>query len=258
MGTVARSLRIIAGIAAALAIALQPAMVLASSDTANCSEYGYVHRAIGYQSALWSGHRYGVRVTFPNEGLHLCTNPRPGEGSTSVVWVAIQGPPSPNDIVQVGYGKCYPSGMDNCNSQTADHEWYAFGYDNCGGVGLAPKAHWQTSVPNGGVYTVMEDSSHGFWVETPQFALYLGPANNICWTNDSVSVAAESFDYGDALGGPQVYPVVVGQEQFRTSPTGAWMTLPSQCNFSSKDGGTLESIFHCYVNGSSINLYTAR
>jgi hypothetical protein len=257
----------IAALAFAVVLAAQPVSALAAGDTANCSEYGFVHRHMGYLSDAWSGHRYGVRAYFGAIPLDLCTNPRAGEGSTSVVWPAIQGPltnPShPFNIVQIGFGRCYPVGgpSGNCSSadRTADHDFWAYGYDNdspgCndGRLPLAPTGHWEVGL-SGGTYSVTEAANKSFVLSASQVTVYL----STCWTNNTVAISTESWDYGDALGGTATQALVSTLEQFQTTAGGAWLNLPYGCNARQRDGGTLESVFHCFVNGSSINLYTSR
>ncbi len=190
-------------------------------------------------------------------------------GDTSVAWVAIQGPASlVGNIVQVGFGKCYPiTQAGNCNSLTSDHDFYAYGRDpsspGCSGYSpIYPIGHWDTHWGGGGVYSVREFSAKDFWIDAPSWSLYLS-SGTICWTNATVAVTTESWDYGDALGGESTDRLVVNQAQFKITPNENWRSLPVSCN--ARQGidanghpFALEQIFKCAGGSGYIALYTDR
>ena len=250
----------------ALALVTQPALVF-GSHTANCSEYDYVHRWVGYLSDNWVDHRYGVKATFTGVPLELCSSPRPGEGSASVAWVAIQGKdPGCCSIVQIGLGRCYPTTSNTCTSDTrfTNRDFWAYGYDRnspgCSGMpaSLQPSGWWWANSSGGYPYSVTEDTSGNFDLVAHYGSVGL-PSSEICWSNDTVAVSTESWDYGDALGHTSALPLNVSQERFKTSASGAWLVLPSLCNLRAKEsGGDPGSVFHCAVNGASLDIWTAR
>ena len=209
-----------------------------------------------------------MKADLAQKVLARCTNPRAGEGSTSVVWVAIQGPPSnAGNIVQIGYGTCYPTqGAGNCPGTLSNHDFYAYGRDpntpGCAGTSVIyPTGHWLSSF-DGGTYSVEEDANHDFTLATTNTTVFLAHSFS-CWTNQTVAVSTESWDYGDALGMTQPFPLPISLERFKTTPNEAWRVLPSLCNARRAVDQygvpfALESVFHCFVYGPTINLYTAR
>ena len=99
-----------------------------------------------------------------------------------------------------------------------------------------------------------QQAARDIWIETNHIAAHLS-TSTICWTNQSVAVATESWDYGDALGGEVAYRLVVQQGQYQSSAGGTWQTLPMSCNYRSP---FLESIFKCAMGTGYISLYTER
>lgn len=226
--------RRIGSLLVAMVVAVLPASPAFAINTANCSEYGFVNHAVGYVSDRWANNRYGVRATFDNQGLDLCTNPRAGEGSASTAWVAIQGPPSsPNyNIVQMGHGACRPIAGGGCNSTMQDG--YAYGRSSaapgCSGwSNKAPTGVWLGSHSPGGLYSVVEDANHNYSLSSTNHGVWIQTAS-ICWTNDTVATFVETHDYGDSLGGVAANNFNFSNRQFKTSAAGAWLTLPTQCN----------------------------
>lgn len=244
------------GAAFALVLATQPSLVLANHQ-ANCSEYGFVGRRMGYLSDRWSAHRYGVKANFDFQNLDLCLNPRAGEGSASTAWVAIQGPPSAFNIVQMGMGRCRHG--TGCNPNVMQ-DVYAYGRDSsspgCGGwASLAPTGHWLGAWSSGGTYSVEEDAAGKFTLNSAAFTVVI-QTTSICWTNDTVAVFTETHDFGDAMGGSPGNHFVVSVERFKTQPGGGWLVLPSLCN--ARNPANLPAVFKCAVNGATIEMWTER
>lgn len=244
-------------IVASFVLSLLPSSAALASHTANCSEYGYVNRQMGYLSDAWSNHRYGVRATFENQGLALCTNPRAGEGSASTAWVAIQGP-GIYDIVQMGHGRCRPIAGGGCNSNMQDG--YAWGRTSsspgCSGfTSRAPTGSWLGGYSGGGVFSVVEEADHDYVLNSPDFGVWIQNAS-ICWTNLEVAIFVESHDFGDALGGEAANTFRFTSKQFKTSAAGAWMALPNKCNARSPG---LAGVFKCDATADgSLRTWTDR
>lgn len=238
------------------AMSFLPNAAALANHQANCSDYGYVSRTNGYISDSWSNHRFGVRGTLEGQGLGLCLNPRPGEGSSSQIWVAIQGPPHPYNIVQVGHGKCRPIAGHGCNSSMQDG--YAWGRHSsapgCAGfASKVPTPSWLGTWSVGGRYSVVEQANGTFVLTTPN-GTTISIINSICWTNDSVATFGENWDWGDPIGGNTNNPFDISNRQFRTEPGGAWMALPTKCN----GGNAPNPPFKCAAANGVLSLWTAR
>lgn len=243
-----------------LTLTFAPATARAAS-TGACSDYGYNNRLYGYLTDSWSGHRWGMRGRLDSQTLYQCTSPRAGEGSASTVWLAVQGPEGAYaaNIVQIGLGVCRSPSIA-CPSYTSD--FYAWGVDpttpGCSGWALVPPTPHFLSTNSGGYeYTV---SYHdGAYHLTTGFGAHVDVGSaQICWTPPTTTAGvAETWDYGDQMGGTSTDPFVMSAIQFQTSINGSWINLPTSCNH--KNPTTLESIFHCYVPGSSqLAWYTYR
>jgi hypothetical protein len=257
---VAKWSRLSIAIAVAAFLAFQPTVVLASHQ-ANCSEYSFIPHQNGYVSDSWINHRYGVRANFDDQGLDLCLNPRPGEGSASTAWVAIQGPPVPlgveyGNIVQVGHGRCRPIAGGGCNGNMQDGwAWGRWsGSSGCAGMSnKAPTGVWFGVWSGGGTYSVVEDGDNDITATTPSVQATIF---NICWANQTVAVFGETHDFGDALGGFPANHFQFTFKQFKTSAAGGWMTLPNACNarFQAPDPP-----FECLANpNGALELWTNR
>lgn len=243
-------------VAIASAVSLLPNATALANHQANCSDFGFVSRTYGYLSDSWANHRYGVRGTFENQGHNLCLNPRPGEGSSSTIWVAIQGPPHPYNIVQMGHGKCRPIAGGGCNENMQDG--YAWGRHSsapgCSGFASKPPTGvWLGVWSGGGVYTVIEQGDHDYVLTGPSTQTTIGNAS-ICWTNDSVATFGENHDWGDPIGGSAGNHFRISNRQFRTEAGGAWMALPTQCN----GGNAPDPPFRCANENGALALWTAR
>lgn len=264
-----RHLQVLSAFLFAFALSSQVTPALAN-HTAQCQELGIVGRHHGYASTPWSAHRYGVKARIGGAILDLCTQPRAGEGSSSVAWVAIEGPPYCCNTVQVGYGNCYGpiTTNDTCVKwDVGNRDFYAWGRDanspGCAGYSTRrPTGQWTSVFSAGNDYSVEEDANGLFTLRSQNATTFIG-TNLICWTNQYVTVSVESWDYGDALGGSAANHLVFSLERFKTSPNGAWDILPSLC------GGSVPaykgpsnpdtSIFHCaVVNANSLHFHTAR
>ena len=252
--------RVAAGIFAALAIFSAPGLAFAG-DIANCSEYGYVNRQIGYATGSWSNHRFGNRAILENLALHLCSAPRPGEGSGSFALVNIEGPSTirPYNTVQVGIGQCIGSGQ---GCLLGMHDLWSYGLDSsapgCAGwQTVVPTPHFEFSYSGGWTYVVKQTAVHTFdlYACSGAFEVVLDE----CWTNQYATTFNESWDYGDALGGSSSNLFDYTVMQFQTSLNGAWIPLSSSCNVRLKENGTLESVFYCGPAGqSAISTWTNR
>jgi hypothetical protein len=246
-------------------LASQATPVLAN-HTAQCQEWGIVNRHVGYASTSWPAHRYGVKARIGGASLGLCTQPRVGEGSSSVGWVAIEGPPYCCNIVQIGYGTCYGWINETCEKADASlqRDFYAWGRDGatpgCSGFStLEPTGHWYSVFSADNDYSVEEDASGLFTLRSLNATTFIG-TNLICWTNQYVTVSAESWDYGDAIGGTVANHLVFSLERFKTTPNEAWRVLPSLCSPGYKGPSQPPTgIFHCdVVNSNSLHMYTSR
>lgn len=220
--------RLLAIIAATI-VSLLPNAAAYASHQANCSEYGVPIHWNGYVSSSWSNHRWAVKGTLEDQGFDLCLNPRVGEGSDSTAWVAIQGP-GPFDILQSGAGKCRPATGDGCDSTMRDG--YAGGRTQtspgCSGyMSRLPEGTWFNSWSGGGGYSVTYTAAENWRFGTPTHEAFLFDSA-ACWTNTAVSVFGETHDYG--VGGSPADHFNISNRQFKTSPTGSWITLPDQCN----------------------------
>ena len=255
--TMPRVPRRLIAVAMSLVVSLLPTSVAWANHTANCSEYGFVTHQNGYVTERWSNHRYGIRATFEAQGLDLCLNPRAGEGSASTAWVAIQGPPSPYDIVQMGHGRCRPVGGGGCNSIMQDG--YAWGRTStspgCAGYSnRAPTATWLGAWSAGGAYTILEEADHDYVLNSTKFGVTISSAS-ICWTNDTGAIFVETHDYGDALGGDSTNTFNFTNKQFMTAPGGAWINLGDWCNARVNAG---DPPFKCQGLNGATRYWTSR
>ena len=257
----ARERGVLAGLLS-LVLTLLPNSAALASHQDNCSEYGFVNHQNGYISDSWSNHRYGIRAQFQAEGLALCLNPRAGEGSASTGWVAIQGPPVPigvdyGNIVQFGHGACRPIAGGGCNSAMQDGYAYGrwSGSAGCSGyTNKAPTGVWLGGWSNGGTYSVNEEADHDFQLSSPSFGVTIQNAA-ICWTNQYVTVFAETHDYGDALGGSSTNTHDFTAKNFRTTPGGTWLVLPNACN---ARGNAADPPFKCSAQNGALKIWTDR
>ena len=246
----------------ALVLALEPAITLAN-HTAVCSDYGFVKRFHGRVSDPWSDHRYGVRAYFSNLTFEQCTQPRPGEASSSVAWVGIQGPTNATmdkNIVQALVGRC----RHDTGCTGALLEGYSYGRDQdspgCAGIpDVAPTGHWLGPSVGNGLFSVVENANNTFTIDTPNTYVTL-TSGTICWYNQYVAQVGETWDFGDAMGGTTALHFTFSDQELRTTPGGAWVPFGGYCttHYVTTPLTPLESVFKCTGNGGSMDLWTAR
>ena len=235
-------------------LSLLPSFVIAS-DYASCSESGYKYRFRGYATSSWSGHRWGIRSVLDYQGLHQCSSPRTGEGSSSLAWVGLEGPEGPqgNNVVQLGIGVCR-SPTTACSTVTRD--WWAWGREDCPGLAdRIPTVTFLSTLSGGTSYSV---SLHdGAYHLTTGSGVHIDVGTGqVCWSPVDATATTESWDFGDALGGSTVNRMDFGSLAFQTTESGAWQSLsPSSCNIQAP-----EAVFKCVGlgTGHEIQVWTDR
>lgn len=202
---------------AALMVGLFPGNALAA-DTATCSEIQVVNRHSGIYVG---GAKQGTRANLEGQTLNYCLN---SGGSSdwiraSMAWVNVQGQP-PNDIVQIGVGKCTDStGFAQCNGQMS-YLW-GWGRGSCGLLkfpSVVRLGAWAGTTQD---YFVTHGTSYwrGYIAGTVRGEV----ANSeICWTPQSSTWFAETWDYGDALGGSAGNKYAITSMRMQNTQNGTW------------------------------------
>lgn len=229
-----------------------------ASGTANCSEFLQDSRWLGEQAST-TAQRHGAKATFEDWYLQQCTNPGLLEFSASEVWsnvVPTDG--SFNDIIQIGAANCR---APNC--QGGMGYYYAYGVTHT----TPGCSTFQDKSPNNNYLASWTAANHVYnvWHASNYWNLYVDstrfrqvPESAICWTPRSSVWFAESWDYGDQLGGTYTDHLTVSGAQYTTTEGGSWVNTsfnPSgQCNYVPTNVP-----FNCDVTGAqSFDMWTDR
>jgi len=167
-----------------------------------------------------------------------------------------------NDIIQVGIIKCIDGGNPQCDGST--DQFVAWGRSNtvsgCGTlsnvrpvpakVGDFPGGSWK--------YTVFRNAQQWFFQINGQ---NVGPnpsLASICWAKKWAVWSGESWDRGDAIGGPVDNPFNISQAIYEATVGGVW----SNANWGSGNVCNLAPTLARYKcdapTGTSLNLWTVQ
>jgi len=245
----------LAVVAVLLALAIPP--VAFAADTANCSEGpGAVNR---HKGNSWSA-LYGVAAIIDGQTLNKCTNGVVGEVAGSQAWVNIEGYGSTNNIIQIGLLKCANPINPACDSNM--HFVRAWGRSGC--VSLPdhypfPEAigSWDGANHN---YKVWRNSAAwNFYIDTTSWG-GITP-DQICWTPSRVTWFAETWDYGDALGGTSTDRLYFNSMAYASAIGGGftYTGFGSQtCGISDGPNNTSPPFYCTQLNSNTMQVWTNR
>lgn len=249
------------GLAVLLAMLLVPAsfidppIALAAPGNGACQS--------AYVNSHASGSRHapatGAEATIDSLAPLLCTTSAADGLNGSFSYVSIEVSTSSRNIIQIGYAKCvYPS-YSICNGNY--RLFYAWGRQKfyAGGcttdaypipinLGAAPAGVHEFTIYKTGQYVVMNMDGQ----TPPLVKIPIGAVN--CWNATDMTVAGETWDRGDQMGGlvgthqvfkDVLYQQTVGGQWFSPSFTGCRSDIPG--------------IYICSrVNGQRIDIWTDR
>ena len=273
----ANKIRLI-GSFAMLALFLWPSTAMASfkapSDAKSAGLYDHGQGGCGDTTAnnRWSGMqltgtRYGAAANLGGNDLYTCSGFDLGGVEGTFGWSNIVGTGF-NSIVQVGYGRCGdPTNSGACNS--AMNFYYAWGRDSsaqgCSG--------WSNRVPQPQKWDnhSYDWASHQYWVQeqtsggTNYWKMFIDgylvkqePISSFCWTPIAAQWFAETWDYGDELGGSALNPMNFTNMLWSPSVGGTWYytnwTPGGTCSFRPS-----QAFYHCSTPTShTMQVYTDR
>lgn len=214
-------------------VVILPQAVFADHHTATCSTFGDPSSFSAHgKNPVSNREATGVRATLERQQIKLCKQPWVWTQSASWVWVAVDGAcgSSGNCIIQIGLGRCDNpiTILPRCTNDTDTMgSWWAWGRHSsstgCSGfsdVLPIPQRieNWPSSSVN---YEV--SLSGGNWNG------YIGGVHKravgdaqICWRHDHLHYFGESFDRGDAIGGPDDNVFSLTNARYRRVGSSTW------------------------------------
>jgi hypothetical protein len=233
---------------------LSPRSVLAVGYTGCSDGPGAVNRwrGVTYSDA---GSKHGAAAVFEGQTLQRCNTPGPIEIDGSFMFSNIVPAGGGfNDIIQTGIGNCRSPGQ--CSG----------GMHYYTGVGLSPStpgcAGWQPRAP-----VLIEHGSQSaaphtlkiyhvsnewrFMVDTSIIRTF--PESSLCWTGKTAVFFAETWDFGDQIGGQTTNKFRVDTTNYTNSEGGTFVLTPTiACGY----GGSGAPFYCSKVSNTSFDTWT--
>lgn len=223
-----------------------------ANHTEACSESNAVNRH-RWASKVPTLAPTGVRGTTEAQSLDICTSSA-DDDRASTVWIAVDDNGGhPYDLIQAGRITCESS---SAVCDQAQRKFWAWGRHSSqpGCQGFSNRAPVPQNiggwVAGSDDFIVARDGTS--WEVFVDGVLEQSVSQaSICWTKKRALWAGETWDIGDAMGGPAGNKYALTNALYQTSVGGGWLNPGFAVNGSCENNPDIEPPFYCVTSASS-------